>query len=249
MGDFGDDFDMDDLIEEDAGFGGGDADEEEMMNLMESTQTTTGATGATGAPPASNSPTASADDDDLDRLAQAGATQAQGEGAGAVHPDGEGDDDSEDEDEAQLFAGYKPPPLASNARADAPVRSALDIEGDAVAVTSADGRRAFVRAEPKGSAPAIAGVGAGVPASSVLSNKASSSSCFLLGESIDAMLDRIEARRRDEALAEAERLKRDADLGREGVRARDKANELEKKKRDAKAVSYTHLTLPTTPYV
>jgi hypothetical protein len=47
MGDFGDDFDMDDLIEEDAGFGGGDADEEEMMNLMESTQTTTGATGAT----------------------------------------------------------------------------------------------------------------------------------------------------------------------------------------------------------
>ena len=84
MGDFGDDFDMDDLIEEDAGFGGGDADEEEMMNLMESTQTTTGATGATGAPPASNSPTAGADDDDLDWLAQAGATQAQGEGAGAV---------------------------------------------------------------------------------------------------------------------------------------------------------------------
>ena len=235
MGDFGDDFDMDDLIEEDAGFGGGDADEEGMMNLMESTQTTTGATGATGAPPASNSPTAGADDDDLDWLAQAGATQAQGEGAGVVHQHGEGDDDSiSDEDEAQLFAGYKPPPLASNARADAPVRSALDIEGDAVAVTSADGRRAFVRAEPKGSAPAIPGVGAGAPASSVLSNKASSSSCFLLGESIDAMLDRIEARRRDEALLEAERLKRDADLGREGVRARDKANELEKKKRDAK---------------
>ena len=77
MGDFGDDFDMDDLIEEDAGFGAGDADEEDMMRMMEeenftaakaSTQTT-GATGATGAVPAASSPAAGADDDDLDWLA------------------------------------------------------------------------------------------------------------------------------------------------------------------------------------
>ena len=244
MGDFGDDFDMDDLIEEDAGFGAGDADEEDMMKMMEeenftaakaSTQTT-GATGATGAVPAASSPAAGADDDDLDWLAQAGATQTQGEGT--VHRkngDGDGDDASEDEDEALLFAGYKPPPLASNARANAPVRSALDIEGDAVAVTSADGRRAFVRAEPKGvSAPAFqSGFQSGGARGAPPSSAASSVKSFLLGESIDSMLDRIEARRRAEALAEAERLKRDAELGREGVRARDKAAEIGKKKRAA----------------
>ena len=244
MGDFGDDFDMDDLIEEDAGFGAGDADEEDMMKMMEeenftaakaSTQTT-GATGGTGAVPAASSPAAGADDDDLDWLAQAGATQTQGEGT--VHrKNGDGDDDdaSEDEDEALLFAGYEPPPLASNARADAPVRSALDIEGDAVAVTSADGRRAFVRAEPKGvSAPAFqSGFQSGGTRGAPPSSAASSVKSFLLGESIDSMLDRIEARRRAEALAEAERLKRDAELGREGVRARDKAAEIAKKKRAA----------------
>ena len=125
MGDFGDDFDMDDLIEEDAGFGAGDADEEDMMKMMEeenftaakaSTQTT-GATGGTGAVPAASSPAAGADDDDLDWLAQAGATQTQGEGT--VHrKNGDGDDDdaSEDEDEALLFAGYEPPLWLPRAR-------------------------------------------------------------------------------------------------------------------------------------
>ena len=36
MGDFGDDFDMDDLIEEDAGFGAGDADVEDICLLYTS---------------------------------------------------------------------------------------------------------------------------------------------------------------------------------------------------------------------
>ena len=199
------DFDMDDLIEEDDGDFGADADEEDMMQMMEEQAVGPGrASGGAGKTvTATTTPTAQtttgADDDDLEWLAQAGGTQVAGGGAGdpADDPtsgDGEDADDSEEEDELALFASFKPPPLSSNARCDSPRVSALAIEGEAVVVTGSDGKRAFVKAEPKTAAQATFGFGKH-------DVKTSGAASFLLGEPIETLLDRLENTRREAALA------------------------------------------------
>lgn len=222
MGDFGD-FDIDDLIEEDQDFGGGDVDEEEMIMMQDDEQTagavgSGGATATVTAPATATAPdTAGVDDDDLDWIGQqAGATQADGGERDFVYPDEDENNDSEDEDDLHLFQSFKPPPLSSNARADDPKKSAMDIEGDAVVVTSADGNRAFVRAEPKNADPSKFGNGkdaskSGQPPNARLSNNPKSS--FLLGESIDMMLDRLENSRREEALKKSKELEERGKVG------------------------------------
>ena len=148
MGDEFDDFEMDALIEEDdAMMGGGDADEEEAMFELEEASERAGvdATRATQA-----TQPGGADDEDLDWLANAGATQTQAGADDAAFPD----DDELDPADPGVPSSHpaprtvlEPVALDSNARADAPARLAADIDGDAVPITSSDGRRVFVRAE------------------------------------------------------------------------------------------------------
>ena len=148
MGDEFDDFEMDALIEEDdAMMGGGDADEEEAMFELEEASERAGvdATRATQA-----TQPGGADDEDLDWLANAGATQTQAGADDAAFPD----DDELDPADPGVPSSHpaprtviEPVALDSNARADAPARLAADIDGDAVPITTSDGRRVFVRAE------------------------------------------------------------------------------------------------------
>ena len=215
MGDEFDDFEMDALIEEDdAMMGGGDADEEEAMFELEEASERAGvdATRATQA-----TQPGGADDEDLDWLANAGATQTQAGADDAAFPD----DDELDPADPGVPSSHpaprtvlEPVALDSNARADAPARLAADIDGDAVPITSSDGRRVFVRAERErvpSDAPA--------PRESFFTSSTASLAApragarrALLAEPIGTMLDRIESERRAEVLAESERLEKRAKL-------------------------------------
>eukprot|EP00982_Pelagococcus_subviridis_P003424 25943-Pelagococcus_subviridis.AAC.3 len=116
-------------------------------------------------------------EDDLDFLANAGATQRPGGDAStgvnaaandAAFPDDDDDaaamdDDEEEEDpQCETWEPHEPAPLLSNARRDAPRTTATAIvDGIPVAVTAADGRRAFVRAEYSQSGAGGGGGGGG----------------------------------------------------------------------------------------
>ena len=220
-GDF-DDFDA--LIEDDANMDvGADDDEMDMMYAMEQENTAAdkdkdgGAFDepAVGTQAGPTQTQAGADDEDLDWLANAGATQTQGPNANGGDEDALFPDDDET-DEAGNAAGkpkgkpepYVAPeraPLPSNARDDAPALDAAAVDGVAVPVTTADGRRVFVRREP---APALMNAAVD-PMTAALANASvpvGTKAPSLLSESIEHMLDKIEEARHAEALKESERL-------------------------------------------
>lgn len=182
---------------------GHDEDEEEIMYMMEQDDVGAGGAGAgAGATQVSdeagrdnndNTQPGGANDDDLEWLAQAGATQpTQGIAGGAGGAGGgDGFDDDEDEDadpDEAIFAAPRPTPLQSNARSDAPKLDATAVTGQAVSVTTADGRRAFVRVDASATTTTTASAGPSPFFNAAMTNKTS-----LLSQPIDAMLDRIEA--------------------------------------------------------
>ena len=214
-GDF-DDFDA--LIEDDANMDvGADDDEMDMMYAMEQENTAAdkdkdgGAFDepAVGTQAGPTQTQAGADDEDLDWLANAGATQTQGPNANGGDEDALFPDDDET-DEAGNAAGkpkgkpepYVAPeraPLPSNARDDAPALDAAAVDGVAVPVTTAYGRRVFVRREP---APALMNAAVD-PMTAALANASvpvGTKAPSLLSESIEHMLDNIEEARHAEAL-------------------------------------------------
>ena len=217
MGDEFDDFEMDALIEEDdAMMGGGDADEEEAMFEMEEASERSGAD-ATRATQATQP--GGADDEDLDWLANAGATQTQAGADDAAFPD---DDELDPADPGVPTSHHapravpEPVALDSNARADAPARLAADIDGDAVPITTSDGRRVFVRAERErvpsdAPAPRESFFGSSFASASAAAARPGARRA-LLAEPIGTMLDRIESARRAEVLAESKRLEERAKL-------------------------------------
>ena len=209
MGDEFDDFEMDALIEEDdAMMGGGDADEEEAMFELEEASERAGVD-ATRATPATQP--GGADDEDLDWLANAGATQTQAGADDAAFPD----DDELDPADPGVPSSHPAPrtvietvALDSNARADAPARLAADIDGDAVPITTSDGRRVFVRAERERVPSDAPAPRESFFTSSTASTASRTNRRALLAEPIGTMLDRIESERRAEVLAESERLEK-----------------------------------------
>ena len=229
-GDF-DDFDA--LIEDDANMDmGADDDEMDMMYAMEQEQNAADKDGGAFDEPAAGTQGATqtqagADDDDLEWLANAGATQTQGPGTNGAAADALFPDDDED----AATGGPKPPSepfafvppsneaiLPSTARCEPPALDAASIDGVAVPVTASDGRRVFVRRE---SAP-VADDAAADPMTAALAAAtvhAGAKKLSLLSDSVQDMLDRIEERKRAEALNERQRLDERQRRVREGLPA------------------------------
>ena len=208
-----------------------DADEEEMMYMMEQEESDDPSSRhdthtQTPQTQTQTQTQVGAADEDLEWLAQAGATQptqpdprpgparegqANGRteaGTGAGEDVVTGDDHAADEDPIhQPGAGSifgAPQPVESRARSEAPKLDATTVTGHAVAVTAADGRRAFVRLDDGQHAASTPTTGAS--GASFFPGGAGQKRTSLLSQPIDALLESIDAARHAEVLAEAQRM-------------------------------------------